>query len=497
MKIGIIKKIICSALVITAVIIASLNLSACKTLGESIMNTETFEVARGDIVQTVSASGYIDSMQEYNYSLSTSGKVIYTLDKGDTFNKGSMLFKIDDSRQELLVSQAEENLNISKDSLELAKLNYQQALDANHIAVQLAEINTDLSEEATQSAYKALGNANELAKDSVESAYTALEHSRNISNWLIESAKTAWDEAEKILAQAIADGTYTDTQLKQFEANANNAEVNYEAVKAQQSASVDSTEGTYETTKEQNQSSVNSAQSAYDQSLLNQSSTSWTNLSSTQGAESQIAITRKNIDQAETQLQLSEISLELAKMDLDDSTIYAPYDGIILSSSYKNGEYASLGVPVISIISNDFVVKAEVNETDVVNLEIGQDVETTLDAYYEQKFNGKIIKISPISSNVGGVVSFEIIIELEPVNGPEILYGMSASLTITTSSSEDILYVPIQYVYEEDGISYVDVLTQNEETIKTEVTTGTSNYDYIEIKSGLEEGDVITTSSIR
>jgi HlyD family secretion protein len=267
-------------------------------------------------------------------------------------------------------------------------------------------------------------------------------------------------------------------------------------VKAQQRANLESTEGTYETTKEQNKSSVDSAQSAYEQSLLNQSSTSWTNLSSTQSAESQIAITRKSIDQAETQLQLSEIGLELAKMDLDDGTVYAPYDGIVTSSSYSEGDYAGLGVPVISVISSDFVVKSEINETDVINLEVGQDAEITLDAYYEHKFNGKIINISPVSTNVGGVVSFEIIIEIESENGPEILYGMSASLTITTAISKDVLYVPIQYVYEEDGITYVDVLTQDGETIKTEVTTGTSNYDYIEIESGLNEGDTVTVSTI-
>lgn len=495
MKTRIIKKILHLASVIAAVIIVLFSLSTCKTLGESIMDTENYEVVKGDIVQTVSASGYIDSTSHHNYSLSTSGKVTYILSEGDTFKKGDVLFKVDNSRQELLVAQAEGNLNISKDSLELAKLNYQQALDANHIAVQLVEINTDLAEEATRSAFKAMENANELAKASEESAYTAFEHTSNISSWSIESAKTAWDEAEKILAQAIIDGI-TGYQLTQLEANAENAEVNYMAVKAQQSANVDSTEGTYETTREQNKSSVDSAKSAYEQSLLNQSSTSWTNLSNTQSAESQIAITKKNIDQAGTQLELSEISLELAKMDLDDGAIHAPYDGIVLSSSYSEGEYAGLGVPAISIINSDFVVRAEVNETDVVTLEVGQDVEITLDAYYEYKFSGKITNISPISSNVGGVVSFEITIEMEPVDEPKILYGLSASLDITTSRVENILLVPIQSVYEEDGKSYVDILTEDGKTDKKEVTTGTSNYDFIEIRSGLKEGDIVIISSL-
>jgi len=458
MRIKIIKKILFLTVIIATVIIASLNLSACN--GDSTGDLETFEVARGDIVQIVSASGYVDSTSTHNYSLSTTGKVKYTLDKGDKFASGDLLFEIDSERQTLLVSQAQENVNISEDSLELAQIGYQQALDANHIAVQLSEINKELAEQNTQS------------------AYTTVVGTEDIANNLIANARTARDEAERILEEAKNDPLVTDTQLAQFEANLANAEANYNAVKAQQN------------------SSKSSAQSGFEQSQLSQSSSYWTSLGNTQTARSQIDIARKNIDQTEKQLALSQISLELAKMDMDSYTIYAPYDGIVLSSSYSPGEYASPGVPAISIIEKDFVVKAEVNETDVVSLKEGQEVEVRLDAYYDYKFEGRIIQISPISSNIGGVVSFEVMVELDTQDGPEILYGFSAGLDITTSSVDDVLYVPIQYFYEEDGISYVDVLTQEGDKVKTEVTTGISNYDLVEIKSGLSEGDIVTISSI-
>lgn len=460
MKIKIIKKIFFLTVTITTIIIALLNLSACNAFGNNTVDLETFKVTRGDIVQTISASGYIDSTSTHNYSLSTTGKVKYTLDKGDKFASDDLLFEIDSERQALLVSQAQENVNISEDSLELAQIGYQQALDANHIAVQLSEINKELAEQTTQS------------------AYTAMVGTEDIANNLIASARTARDEAERILEEAKNDPMVTDTQLAQFEANLANSEANYNAVKAQQN------------------SSKSSAQSGFEQSQLSQSSSYWTSLGNTQAARSQIDIARKSIDQAEKQLALSQISLELSEMDMDSYTIYAPYDGIVLSSSYSPGEYASPGVPAISIIEKDFVVKAEVNETDVVNLKEGQEVEVRLDAYYDYKFEGRIIQISPISSNIGGVVSFEVMVELDTQNGPEVLYGFSASLDITTSSVDDVLYVPIQYVYEDDSISYVDVLTQEGDKIKTEVTTGISNYDLVEIKSDLSEGDIVTTSSI-
>ncbi|MFZ3085587.1 MAG: efflux RND transporter periplasmic adaptor subunit, partial [Candidatus Hydromicrobium sp.] len=308
----------------------------------------------------------------------------------------------------------------------------------------------------------------------------------NIASWSITIAKSAWDEAERILA--------TDPDNKTYQYNAKAARENYEAVKAQKQASIDSAEGTYESTENQNRTSVDSVQSTYEKSLLNQSSAYWSNLSSTQSAASQIEVTAKNIEQAETQLKLSEINLELAKLDMGSSVIHAPYNGIVLSSVYKEGQYASPGINAISIISSDFIIKANVNEIDVVNLQIGQDVDIRLDAYYENEFSGKIINISPISSNIGGVVSFELTVKPETGNGPELLYGLSASLTITTSGVEDVLFVPIQSVYEEDGKSYVDFIAEDGSTEKKEVTTGMFNYDFIEIKSGLNKGDIILTS---
>ena len=486
MRNKIIRKIFFITTAIAIIIMASFNLSACKGLVDISKIPDTFEVTKGDIIQTVTTSGYVDSSKQNDYSLSASGKVLCALSKGDTFSKGDVLIEIDNSRQELLIAQAEENLYTAKNSLELARISYQKALDANHIALQLADTNTSLSEQATQSAFIALENANELAKKSEENAYAALENTTNIASWSMTSAKSAWDEAERILA--------TDPDNKTYQYNAKAARENYEAVKAQQNANIDTTEGTYESTQSQSSSTIDTAQSSYEKSFLNQSSTYWSNLSSTQSAASQIKVTAKNINQAEIQLNLSQISLELVKLDIDGGTIYAPYNGIVLSSAYKEGEYAGLGVPAISIISSDFIIKANVNEIDVVNLQIGQDVDISLDAYYENEFSGKIINISPISSNIGGVVSFELIVKPEIENGHKLLYGLSASLDITTSGVEDVLFVPIQSVYEEDGKSYVDLVAEDGGTEKKEVTTGMFNYDFIEIKSGLNEGDVILTS---
>ena len=58
-------------LTIITIIIASLNLLACRAIGDSQEDVETFEVTRGDIIQTVNTSGYVDSTIQNEYSLAS------------------------------------------------------------------------------------------------------------------------------------------------------------------------------------------------------------------------------------------------------------------------------------------------------------------------------------------------------------------------------------------------------------------------------------------
>ncbi len=97
---------------------------------------------------------------------------------------------------------------------------------------------------------------------------------------------------------------------------------------------------------------------------------------------------------------------------------------------------------------------------------------------------------------MAGIVSFEIKVKPDDSAQSYLKYGLSASVTIIISKVENILYAPLQSVYEENNKKYVDVLTENNESKKVEITTGNYNYDYIEIKSGLTEGDEIIISKI-
>ncbi len=462
---------------------------------------ETYEVVKGNISQEISVTGSIDSKNYTTYNMQVSGEVLSALERGDAFKRGDLLVEIDDKEKQYALFEIEKDIEISESSLRLAKLSYQSALDSNHIAVQLAEINTEKAEKSTASAYESLENAANSARLAYESAEAALESTNNLVNWNITRAKSALDEAERILDEAKADPATTDEEIAQYEYNVKTAEENYEITKAQQNTSAYNAEISIETTKNQNNTSVDSAQSSFDQSLLNQSSTYWSNLSSLESAEASIKQTSESLKQTEIKLELAKAEYENAKEDLEDYTIYAPYNGIVVSTDFAVGGEAN-GSGSLSIINSDFIVDCMISESDIVKISIGQAAEIDLDAYPDIKFSGKVEKIIPIYTEDNGIIYYEVLVSFNNTEDVDILYGFSANISITDLKAENVLYVPIKAVYKEEGKSYVDVLVSEtgakgeagQAIQKTEITTGVNDYYNIEVTSGLREGDIVITA---
>lgn len=419
---------------------------------------DTFSVSRGDIITDITTTGTVDTVETKNFSMMQSAEVTKSLKKGDTFKKGDILISIDNSKVEYYASQAEQNLILAEQAIKVAKINYQSALNANHVAIQIAESSNNLAEQQTLYAFKALDNASSLGIANIEAANQSIEN------------------AEYYLKKAKDSAISTDLVVAQAKTNADTAEKAYEQAKKSAKSQSDSAEG------------------AYMQSLSNQSITYWNNINSLEIAAAQIKLMAANITQAETQLEISKINFELAKLDLDDFSIIAPFDGIVQEVNFSEGEIISPQVPAVSIISNEFIIKSDINEADILKLKTGQKAEFVLDAYPEETFTGEVTEISPISKNIAGIILFEISIKPDKEAEEFLKYGFSANITINLAKLENVLYVPIQAVYEEENKSFVDVLGENNEIVKTEVRIGSSNYDYIEIKSGVSEGDIIVLS---
>src|SRR5450830_1730098 len=196
------KKIVLFAAVFLSLIFM-ISFSSCTLLGgsrtaassASTAGTQTFTVKKGNITQSVTGTGYVDTSETNSYSNQVAGDVLTVLSVGTKFNKGDVVLKIDDKKTPLLISQAEENLKTGENSIKTAKINYQSALDANHIAIQLADINTISSEQATQNTLTSLENANSAADASLNSARLSAENANSAADASLNSAKISLENA--------------------------------------------------------------------------------------------------------------------------------------------------------------------------------------------------------------------------------------------------------------------------------------------------------------
>ncbi|HEY2953502.1 MAG TPA: efflux RND transporter periplasmic adaptor subunit [Verrucomicrobiae bacterium] len=153
------------------------------------------------------------------------------------------------------------------------------------------------------------------------------------------------------------------------------------------------------------------------------------------------------LHQAEASVKINEANLEKVKVDLSRCTIYAPVDGVVISRNVDVGQTvaASLSAPTIFVIANDLAkmqIDSNVAEADVGGIEIGQDVDFTVDAFPTRTFHGRVVQVRNSPITVQNVVTYDTVIE---VNNADLKLkpGMTANVSIIVARKEDVIKMPV------------------------------------------------------
>lgn len=193
---------------------------------------------------------------------------------------------------------------------------------------------------------------------------------------------------------------------------------------------------------------------------------------------------------------LNEIrsSLNSAKIQHDYSFIRSPMTGIISQRPAELGETVITGTPIATIVKPEkLYVKATIDEVDAARVSLGQPVDITIDAFPGKLLKGKVIRVSPIVLGVKQETrTFEVRIGFEEKE-KSIKPGMSADIEIITDTLKNILSVPANAVIERQGTKMVYTV-EGKKAKLVPVETGQGTWNYIEIKSGLKEGDLVITN---
>src|SRR5437764_6000537 len=153
-----------------------------------------------------------------------------------------------------------------------------------------------------------------------------------------------------------------------------------------------------------------------------------------------------SLHQAEANVKIKQGALDKAKADLDHCTITSPIDGVVISRSVDVGQTvaASLQAPVIFQIANDLTkmqIDSNVAEADVGSVEVGQDVDFTVDAFPNRTFHGQVIQVRNAPVTVQNVVTYDTVIAVKNED-LKLKPGMTASVSIIIAHREDALKIP-------------------------------------------------------
>lgn len=187
----------------------------------------------------------------------------------------------------------------------------------------------------------------------------------------------------------------------------------------------------------------------------------------------------------------SQASLAGALANRNKARLFSPTNGVIGKIIPKVGEQVSSQDAAVNLVSPHFEVKVDIPETDIVKIKLGDLAEIKLDAYGDEvKFAGKVVEIEKGQTVIQDVVYYRVTVSMEDNKEHQILNGMTANVVFATESRENVLYIP-QRAVRTNGSKYVRILENNvikEVNIKTGLR---GDNGLVEILEGLREGQEI------
>ena len=200
------------------------------------------------------------------------------------------------------------------------------------------------------------------------------------------------------------------------------------------------------------------------------------------------------IASSEANLRNAKANLNRYLSDLSQTVIKAPVEGIITEVNFDKGEQTSLSTPVISMIGlSKTQIEVDVPESDITKLEVGDQIDITLDAFSSDKmFKGTITFIDPAATVINEVIYYKVKANFNDLD-EKIKSGMTADLIISTNSKENVLVVPSRAIIYREGEKYVQLL-KNGELVEKPVKVGLrGDTGLVEILSGIVEGEEVIT----
>lgn len=205
---------------------------------------------------------------------------------------------------------------------------------------------------------------------------------------------------------------------------------------------------------------------------------------------SEFDISQNNLVRAQRKLEIMEEKLRKTK-------VISPIDGTVLTLPVIEGQVVvaaasvNSGTTLMTVANLEkLLVQTHVNQVDVARLKVDQAVRLKVDSLKDVTMSGKISFIAPVATVKNSVKGFDIEATIENPSA-RLRPGMTVNLNIPIAKADSAISVPISAIFRGDGNKKVVYVRNGEATERREVKIGVTNFDFAEIKDGVQEGETV------
>lgn len=414
-------------------------------------NFQTAVVTRGDLTASVGATGTVRSNQTAVLNWLTTGRVGgVSVRLGDMVQPGQLLAELDEKSLPQSVILAQADLVNARRALEQLQNSEVARAQANQALILARK---ELKDALSRRESKDYARASQATVDELRANYVLAQDA-------VTQAETIYDRFDD-LPEDDPNRATAFSQLAAARRNRDRALANLNYVLGRpDEQEIDEAEARVELA----------------QASLKDAEREWDRLRSGPDPE--------DIAAAQARITALEATLEQVRLE-------APIAGTVTEIRMNPGDQAAPGTPAVRIDDlSRLLVDVQITEVDINRIRPGQPASLSFDAILDRQYSGKVIEVAPVGNVVGGVVNFNVTIELDNANG-EVRPGMTAAVNIITDLVENALVVPNRAVRLRDGQRVVYLLRDGQPVL-TPITLGRTADTVSEVIDGdLREGDVL------
>lgn len=435
---------------------------------------ELYSVARGEVTSTVSVAGSVVNGQSLSLSFLSPGIIKTVAVKvGSVVKKGDLLVALNTDVLNRQAAQARASIQAAQAMVAKAQ-NQLRSVDVNvlNLGLDNARVALENTRRSYQNALNAYNSGQGLISQSAEVARVSL----NNAQMAFANAQSNYNR----VLSAYNGGRATLAEVQQASAALTSASAAYDMAQAQYQTAIRQSDSERVNSRAQldnARAALNSAEAAYA-------------LASAQRSQSLAPASSADIQSASAQVAAASASLQIVQAQIAQSILRAPINGKVVAVNAKPAELSGMGQPVVVLeTAGEFKVEANISETELSKVKVGQATQITFDALPNVTAEGTVAAIDPAATIVLGVVNYKATILFnQPI--ADLLSSLTADLEIVTDRRPDVLVVPRRALIKVDSGYHIKVLQDNK-VVEKSVEVGLIGDADVEIVSGLAENEQV------